>query len=78
MVAGVADTHTIMWYMYADPRLSVAAKAFVEGAAASGDQIGRLHACRLSTNGRSYLPVATCYVLVHGVRRVGHVPPLLS
>lgn len=40
MLVGVADTHTVIWYLYADPRLSPAAKAFIEAAAANGDQIG--------------------------------------
>lgn len=40
MLAGVADTHTVLWYLYATPRLSPTARAFLETAAASGDQIG--------------------------------------
>ncbi|HZS86116.1 MAG TPA: type II toxin-antitoxin system VapC family toxin [Chloroflexota bacterium] len=40
MLAGVADTHTLIWYLYADPRLSPTAKRFIEAAAADGDQIG--------------------------------------
>jgi PIN domain nuclease of toxin-antitoxin system len=40
MLAGVADTHTLIWYLYADARLSAAARGFIEAAAVKGDQIG--------------------------------------
>jgi PIN domain nuclease of toxin-antitoxin system len=40
MFVGVADTHTVIWYIYANPRLSVTAKAFIDTASAKGDQIG--------------------------------------
>ncbi len=40
MFVGVADTHTVIWYIFANPRLSAAAKAFIDTASASGDQIG--------------------------------------
>src|SRR5215467_13388970 len=39
MVAGVADTHTALWYLYDDARLSVAAGDFIDRAAASGTHI---------------------------------------
>lgn len=39
MLAGMADTHTVLWYLYADPRLSPTAKAFIDTAAMSGDQV---------------------------------------
>lgn len=32
MITGVADTHTALWYLFADPRLSSAAKAFIDRA----------------------------------------------
>jgi len=32
MIAGVADTHAVLWYMFGDPRLSRAAKAAFEAA----------------------------------------------
>ena len=35
MVAGVADTHTALWYLFGDSRLSIRAKEFVDQAAAS-------------------------------------------
>ncbi len=35
----VADTHTVLWYLYDDPRLSAAASAVMDAADASGDQI---------------------------------------
>ena len=34
MIAGVADTHTALWYLFGDSRLSVRAKAFIDQAAA--------------------------------------------
>jgi PIN domain nuclease of toxin-antitoxin system len=35
----VADTHALLWYLQADPRLSVAAKAILSATEAAGDQI---------------------------------------
>ena len=40
MVRAVADTHTAIWYLFADPRLSATAKAAIDDADAYGDQIG--------------------------------------
>jgi PIN domain nuclease of toxin-antitoxin system len=34
MIAGVADTHTALWYLFGDARLSVRAKEFIDQAAA--------------------------------------------
>ncbi|SRR5579871_376534 len=34
MIAGVADTHAALWYLFGDPRLSARAKAFIDQAAA--------------------------------------------
>jgi hypothetical protein len=31
-VSGLADTHTALWYLYSDVRLSVPAKAFIDRA----------------------------------------------
>jgi PIN domain nuclease of toxin-antitoxin system len=39
MIVGVADTHTALWHLYGDPRLSAAADVFLMGAAASGHKI---------------------------------------
>jgi PIN domain nuclease of toxin-antitoxin system len=39
MIAGVADTHTALWYLYDDARLSVAAGDFIDQAAAAGEHI---------------------------------------
>ena len=39
MIAAVADTHTALWYLFNDGRLSVAAGDFVDKAAAAGSQI---------------------------------------
>ena len=40
MLVGVADTHAVIWYLHADPRLSSTAKDFIEATATNGDQIG--------------------------------------
>ena len=40
MIHAVADTHALIWYAYADARLSPSALAAFEGAAAEGEQIG--------------------------------------
>lgn len=40
MLRAVADTHTVIWYLYDDPRLSPQARAFIEEAASADDQIG--------------------------------------
>ena len=40
MLRGVADTHAAIWYLFGDPRLSPAAKAFIDRAAAEGNEIG--------------------------------------
>ena len=39
MIAGVADTHTALWYLFNDVRLSVAAGDFIDQAAAAGRRI---------------------------------------
>jgi len=39
MIAGVADTHTALWYLFNDSRLSVAAGDFIDQAAAAGSQM---------------------------------------
>ncbi len=36
MIAGVADTHTALWYMLKNPRLSSAARTFIDRAAEAG------------------------------------------
>lgn len=38
-IRAIADTHTVLWYLYDDPRLSQTAKAFLDGIDAAGDQI---------------------------------------
>ena len=35
MIAGVADTHTALWYLFGDSRLSRRAKKFIDQAAAA-------------------------------------------
>jgi PIN domain nuclease of toxin-antitoxin system len=39
MIVAVADTHAAIWYLAADPRLSAAAKLFMDTAANNGDEI---------------------------------------
>lgn len=40
MLRAVADTHTVIWYLYDDPRLSQRARTLIEQAASASDQIG--------------------------------------
>jgi PIN domain nuclease of toxin-antitoxin system len=40
MIVGVADTHALIWYIYSDPRLSVAARQFMDAAYQSRNQLG--------------------------------------
>lgn len=39
MIAGVADTHTALWHLFDDPRLSRAAGEFIDSAAADRQKI---------------------------------------
>jgi PIN domain nuclease of toxin-antitoxin system len=39
LILAVADTHALIWYLFGDPRLSTTARATIEGAASSGDQV---------------------------------------
>lgn len=40
MIAAIADTHAVIWYLFSDPRLGNAASAFIDAKLASGDRIG--------------------------------------
>jgi PIN domain nuclease of toxin-antitoxin system len=40
MLCAIADTHTVIWYLYGDQRLSSTAKEFIEGAVKNGNQVG--------------------------------------
>ena len=40
MITGIADTHTALWYLFDDDRLSTLAGGFIDQAAAEGLQIG--------------------------------------
>ena len=40
MIVGVADTHTALWYLLRNPRLSAKARAFMDDAAHAGHSIG--------------------------------------
>jgi PIN domain nuclease of toxin-antitoxin system len=39
VIAGVADTHSALWYLLKNPRLSNLARKFIDDAAAAGDEI---------------------------------------
>jgi hypothetical protein len=39
VIAGVADTHTALWYLFKNPRLSAAARSFMDDAASAGHDI---------------------------------------
>jgi PIN domain nuclease of toxin-antitoxin system len=39
LIAGVADTHTALWYLLRNPRLSAVARTFMDNAASAGDDI---------------------------------------
>jgi len=40
MLGAVADTHAVIWYIFADPRLSATARTTIEQIAMDGNQIG--------------------------------------
>ena len=40
MIVAVADTHTVIWYLFDDPRLSNTARQTIKTAAVDGNQIG--------------------------------------
>lgn len=40
MIVAIADTHTAIWYVFSDARLSQAASDFIERTVTSGDHIG--------------------------------------
>ena len=39
MLRAVADTHAVIWYIFADSRLSVTARTTIEDIAAEGNQV---------------------------------------
>ena len=39
MIAGVADTHAALWYLFGDPRLSPPARNFIDQAAGTGRKV---------------------------------------
>jgi PIN domain nuclease of toxin-antitoxin system len=40
MIVAVADTHSVIWYLFSDPRLGKGASAFIDAMIANGDHIG--------------------------------------
>jgi PIN domain nuclease of toxin-antitoxin system len=45
MIAGVADTHTALWHLFDDKRLSAAAEAFINEAATARRKIAISTVC---------------------------------
>ncbi|MBW4626121.1 MAG: PIN domain-containing protein [Brasilonema octagenarum HA4186-MV1] len=39
MLRAVADTHTVIWYIFADARLSITARSMIAQIASAGDQV---------------------------------------
>jgi PIN domain nuclease of toxin-antitoxin system len=39
MIVGVADTHTAVWHLFDDKRLSITASGFIDDAASTGGRI---------------------------------------
>ena len=48
MIAAVADTHTSLWHLFDDKRLSAEANRFIDDAAAARRKISSRRACRPS------------------------------
>jgi PIN domain nuclease of toxin-antitoxin system len=40
MIAAIADTHSVILYLFSDPRLGKAASAFIDVTITNGDHIG--------------------------------------
>jgi len=40
MIVAIADTHTVVWYLFRNPKLSAGARQAIEQAFRAGDQIG--------------------------------------
>jgi PIN domain nuclease of toxin-antitoxin system len=72
MIAGVADTHTALWHLFGDKRLSAAAEAFINQAAIARHKIAistislaevvyliEKNACRLRLTTNSRKPCLT-------------------
>lgn len=71
MIAGVADTHVIIWYLYGDKHLSATAKSFIDAAADKGDKIGvspitLVEAIYLIEKGK--IPAATRSLIIESLR----------
>jgi PIN domain nuclease of toxin-antitoxin system len=76
MIAGVADTHTALWHLFDDPRLSRAAGSFIDSAAAGRKQIA-LSAISLAEVvylvEKNRLPVSAYEELVNALADPEHV-----
>jgi PIN domain nuclease of toxin-antitoxin system len=40
MIVSIADTHTAVWYLFNDPRLSTTAREFIEQSVRDGQEVG--------------------------------------
>jgi PIN domain nuclease of toxin-antitoxin system len=40
LIRAIIDTHALIWYVFGDSRMTATARAEIDGAAATGDQVG--------------------------------------
>lgn|SRR5574341_116030 len=76
MVVGVADTHTVIWYLYDDERLSATAGEFIDQAAAQSNQVGvspitLVEVIYLIERGR--IPAQTLPLILDAIRQADNV-----
>ena len=50
MILGVADTHTAIWYLFDDKRLSGTVGEFIDQAAVAGERLYRFKGCLCATD----------------------------
>ena len=70
MIAAVADTHTAVWYLFNNPKLSAGARHAIEEAFLAGDQVGvssisLAEMVYLAEKGR--IPSTAVQDLIHGL-----------
>ena len=74
MIVGVLDTHTILWFLAGDPRLSATAKNFIINASAAGNDLAissitLVEMVYLIEKGR--IPAGRFTQIINMTRRVG-------
>ena len=74
MIIGVLDTHTILWFLVGDPRLSATAKNFIINASAAGNDLAissitLVEMVYLIEKGR--IPAGRFTQIINMTRRVG-------